>query len=128
MPTFEVSKEYFWAGAHYLRDYNGPCERMHGHNWKVRVYVRCNKRDEQGLVVDFKHLERELLTIRNRLDHQVVNEVPPFDERNPCAENLALYFMEELGKIFDTERTWVSRVMIWETDYSIATVTSDRVQ
>ena len=125
---YDVIATAHFCAAHRLKYLDGKYENLHGHNWKVRVYVRCNKRDEQGLVVDFKHLERELLTIRNRLDHQVVNEVPPFDERNPCAENLALYFMEELGKIFDTERTWVSKVMIWETDYSIATVTSDRVQ
>ena len=127
MPSFEVYKESFWAGAHFLRYKDGsPAETMHGHNWRVRFYIKCTHRDEKDLVVDFFDMDRELLKVRDRFHFKVVNEVPPFDRLSPSAENLAHYFLQELGKVFDSDRTWVSRVMVWELHDSVAIVESDR--
>lgn len=126
MPRFEVRRETTWDAAHYLRRYKGECENVHGHHWRVQVYVRANELDEQGMVVDFKDLERELLKVRERLDGTCLNDVEPFTRSEPSAENLALYVMKELGRSFDNGRTWVSKVMVWETEFSVASVESDR--
>ncbi|MEW6777023.1 MAG: 6-carboxytetrahydropterin synthase [Bdellovibrionota bacterium] len=127
MPTFEVFRETVWAGAHFLRYKDGsPAETMHGHNWRVRFFIKCNGRTEKDLVVDFFDMERELYKVRDRLAFKIVNEVPPFDKISPSAENLANYYLQELSKVFDSERVWVSRVMVWEMEDCCAIVESDR--
>lgn len=127
MPKFEVSVETFWSGAHFLRGKSGPYETLHGHNWYVRVHVACNRRDDLDLVVDFKDVEKELYKVRDFLEHKLLNETPPFDKIQPCCENMAHYYMQELQKVFDTDRTWVSKVKVWETENEVAIVRSDRI-
>jgi 6-pyruvoyltetrahydropterin/6-carboxytetrahydropterin synthase len=122
--TYTVYRESFFSAAHHLRNYHGKCENLHGHNWKVRVYVSREQVDSNGFVLDFKELTRILNDILERLDHQDINAVPPFDRLNPTAENLAAYVHEESQKLVaevDATLT-VSKVMVWESDKSCAIV------
>ena len=95
---FEVCVEATFAAAHQLRNYKGKCENLHGHNYKVRVTVAGEKLNSTGLVADFGEVKAALRDIVRRLDHRFLNELEPFIELNPSAENIALYFYQELDK------------------------------
>ena len=120
---FEVCVEQVFASAHALRNYKGKCENVHGHNWKVQVVIEGQKLDDTGMLVDFidvKHLMGEIL---ERLDHQFLNEIPPFDVVNPSAENIAEYFYQRMTEGLEQTPVpvRVQSVKIWETDIQSAT-------
>jgi 6-pyruvoyltetrahydropterin/6-carboxytetrahydropterin synthase len=114
---FEVSVEETFPAGHALRNYHGKCENVHGHNYRVRLTIQGQELDQAGLLVDFSDVKRVLRVIVERLDHKFLNDLPPFDELNPSAENMARYFFEECAK----ELKGVSEVRIWETETAIAT-------
>ncbi len=122
---FEVSVEETFAAGHALRNYRGKCENVHGHNYRVRVIIAGEKLDQAGLLVDFSDVKRILRAIIERLDHTFLNDVPPFDELNPSAENMARYFYQEmsreLGGQASSSPVRVAEVKIWETDTATAT-------
>lgn len=122
---YEVYKETYFSGAHRLREYEGKCEEIHGHNWKIRAFICAEELDRLGMVIDFKKLKKALNDVADRLDHKDVNTVPPFDEINPSAENLARYFYEELGSLLNDGRARVLRVMVWESVGSCAVYYED---
>jgi 6-pyruvoyltetrahydropterin/6-carboxytetrahydropterin synthase len=92
---------------------------VHGHNYKVRVTIEGENLNEAGLLVDFVDVKRLMRAVIDRLDHEFLNEIPPFDTVNPSAENMAKYFHDEIAKGLTGVR--ISSVRIWETDTSIAT-------
>jgi len=112
--TLKVLTEF--ASAHTLREYPGACARMHGHNWKVEVEVIARALDDVGMGVDFKVIKSAARVIGDRLDHRYLNELEPFTEINPTAENIAAYFYRELVQTLNNERIRVSSVTLWETD------------
>ena len=122
---FEVCVEATFAAAHQLRNYKGKCENLHGHNYKVRVTVAGDKLNATGLVADFGEIKGVLREIVGRLDHRFLNELEPFIEVNPSAENIAYYFYVELEKGLKEGSSevpiHVSEVIVWETDTSSAT-------
>jgi 6-pyruvoyltetrahydropterin/6-carboxytetrahydropterin synthase len=121
-PVYEISKDFVFSAAHQIRLHGGKCERLHGHNWRVRVHVRASELNRIGMVVDFADLQRMVAEVGSRLDHRNVNEVPPFDEQNTTAELIARYFHVEVGKRLAAEdgRVTVSRVEVWENEGSLA--------
>ncbi len=121
-PVFEVSKDFIFSAAHQIRFHGGKCERLHGHNWRVRVHVRASVLNRIGMVVDFADLQRWVGEVGARFDHRNVNEVPPFDEQNTTAELLARFFFQEVGTKLAGEggRVAVSRVEVWENEGSLA--------
>jgi 6-pyruvoyltetrahydropterin/6-carboxytetrahydropterin synthase len=120
---FEVAVEQSFASAHALRNYKGRCENVHGHNWKVRVVIEGEKLDATGMLVDFLDVKSLLGEILDRIDHQFLNEIPPFDVVNPSAENIAEYFYQQLtGKLSETPvPVRIREVKIWETEIQSAT-------
>lgn len=112
--TLKVLTEF--ASAHTLRDYPGACARMHGHNWKVETEVVASALDEVGMGVDFKVIKQASREIGDRLDHRYLNEIAPFTEVNPTAENIAAYFYRELAGQLNNDRIRVRSVTLWETD------------
>jgi 6-pyruvoyltetrahydropterin/6-carboxytetrahydropterin synthase len=120
---FEVAVEQSFASAHALRNYKGRCENVHGHNWKVRVVIEGEKLDATGMLVDFLDVKSLLGEILDRIDHQFLNEIPPFDVVNPSAENIAEYFYQQLnGKFVETlVPVRIREVKIWETEIQSAT-------
>jgi 6-pyruvoyltetrahydropterin/6-carboxytetrahydropterin synthase len=121
---FEVTVEDTFAAGHYLRDYKGKCEKPHGHNYKVRVTLAGKELDKAGLLVDFKELREVMKQVIDRLDHQMMNDLEPFTELNPSAENLAKYFYDQatsrLQQVTDG-RVRVKNVTVFETDTTTAT-------
>jgi 6-pyruvoyltetrahydropterin/6-carboxytetrahydropterin synthase len=122
---FEVSVEAGFAAAHQLRNYRGKCENLHGHNYKVRVTVQGEELNSIGLLADFTELKAALREISEFLDHKFLNEIPPFTEINPSAENVAKYICDELQKSLNEGSSEVpvkiAEVKVWETDTSTAT-------
>jgi 6-pyruvoyltetrahydropterin/6-carboxytetrahydropterin synthase len=119
---FEISVDESFAAGHSLRNYRGKCEKVHGHNYKVRVTLEGETLNAAGLLVDFTELKRVLHAVIERLDHEFLNDIPPFDQLNPSAENMAKYFHDEISRGLATEAgVRVANVRIWETDTSIAT-------
>ncbi len=114
-----------FAAAHHLRGYEGPCSRMHGHNWKVEVQVSASRLDEIGMGLDFKLIKQATNQLINRLDHQNLNELPPFDQQNPTAENIAAYLYHELSATLNTDVIRVASVTLWETERACVIYTEE---
>ncbi|MDR2192748.1 MAG: 6-carboxytetrahydropterin synthase QueD [Endomicrobium sp.] len=118
---YKLSVTKGFASAHYLRQYKGKCENMHGHNWKVRAAFCGTQLDKTGMLIDFTDLKAKLDEIMRCLDHKVLNETPPFDKTNPTAENIASYIFEQL-KTAETDTAKVAEIEVWESETASATV------
>lgn len=105
-----------FASAHTLRDYPGDCNRMHGHNWKVEAEIIATRLNEVGMGVDFKEIKTATRKIAKQLDHRYLNEIPPFTEENPTAENIARFFYDKLSSTFNSDHIQVHAVTLWETE------------
>jgi 6-pyruvoyltetrahydropterin/6-carboxytetrahydropterin synthase len=118
---FEVTVEAGFSSGHYLRNYRGKCENPHGHNYKVRVTLAGAELDSTGLLLDFKLLKHPVI---DRIDHQMLNDLEPFTELNPSAENMARYFYQQTNvqlAEMTQGRVHVKDCTIWETDTTTAT-------
>ena len=118
---FEVSVEETFAAGHALRNYRGKCENVHGHNYRVQVTVEGEELNSIGLLVDFGDIKKLIRAIVGRLDHQFLNDVPPFDAVNPSAENMARYFYDEITSGLERPGPRIREVKIFETDITSAT-------
>ena len=118
---FEVAVEHEFSAGHALRGYQGKCENIHGHNYKIQIVVAGEKLDSIGLLMDFKNIRTQIHSTADRLDHQFLNELPPFDEINPSAENLAKYFFEEIQQVYQNGNLNVKSVTVWESNKTWAT-------
>jgi 6-pyruvoyltetrahydropterin/6-carboxytetrahydropterin synthase len=120
---YEVNVEQTFAAAHALRNYHGQTEPVHGHNFRVRVTIAGEKLDAAGLLYDFVALERALRGVIAGLDHRFLNELAPFTELNPSAENMAVYFHQELARQLPPAENsaGITAVTVWETDACSAT-------
>ena len=116
---YEVTVEAGFSSGHYLRNYKGKCENPHGHNYKVRVTLAGTELDPAGLLLDFKLLKQVLRPVIERIDHRMLNDLEPFIELNPSAENLAKYFYDQTNEqlaAMTEGRVRVKDATIWETD------------
>ncbi len=113
---YEVSKDVWLCAAHQVRFPGGEAEPLHGHNWRVRVTVCARKLDPSGYVIDFDQLGRAMWAVVGRFDHANLNELAPFDELNPTAENLARHVYASLARALDDDRCQVHEVEVFETD------------
>jgi 6-pyruvoyltetrahydropterin/6-carboxytetrahydropterin synthase len=105
-----------FASAHTLRDYPGACSRLHGHNWKVEVEVTASRLDNVGMGIDFKAIKTATKKVTAELDHRYLNEIKPFDEINPTAENIAAYIYQGVSELLNDDRVQVAAVTLWETE------------
>lgn len=115
-----------FAAAHYLRDYEGVCNRLHGHNWKVEVQVVASELDHVGMGMDFKVIKDATKKLIASMDHYNLNDVAPFDKINPTAENIAAFFFQQLSKELNTQQVKVDSISIWETDRACVTYTEEK--
>jgi len=121
--TLKILTEF--ASAHTLRDYPGACSRMHGHNWKVELEVVANSLNDTGMVIDFKQMKSAANAICDQLDHRYLNEIEPFTEINPTAENIAAWLYGEISKKINNEQAKVSSLTLWETDRACVKYTEE---
>lgn len=132
---FEVRVEADFSAAHFLRDYNGKCENLHGHNYKVFAHVRGKNLNEGGMLMDFSRLKNALRTVCKKLDHTNLNDMEIFNQ-NPSAERIAMFIydsvIEECKKIgedlsYDKQKTSpvLYCVDVFETETSRARYRAD---
>lgn len=117
---YEVAIRSHFDSAHYLRDYGGRCENLHGHRWQLEVVLRADELNEIGLAYDFTELKRIVNELVKRFDHVCLNEVEPFVQINPSTENIARTIFELVEHQLDGERVKVDRVTVWESPDSWA--------
>lgn len=117
---YELHVESDFAAAHCLRGYQGKCERLHGHNWRVQVVLRSEALNALGMVMDFKDARAALGEVLERFDHRHLNETAPYDRINPTTENLARGIAEEVGGRLP-EGVKVKSVTVWESERCGAT-------
>ena len=120
-PRWEISQETCFAAAHQLRLAPGEGERLHGHNWRVKATVRASRLDDRGFVLDFNDLGRILRELVEPYEHVFLNEIAPYDDVNPSAENIARVVADALAAKIDDARVSVNRVELWENDTCAAT-------
>jgi len=113
--AYELMVETWFSASHTLRGYQGDCARLHGHNWKVELYVECKKLGELGIAIDYKILKQELKDAVSKWDHYHLNDIPPFDSINPSSENVARIMFEEMTRRLNDENIRISRIVIGET-------------
>jgi 6-pyruvoyltetrahydropterin/6-carboxytetrahydropterin synthase len=115
-PRFTVRVSARFEAAHFLREYRGISEPLHGHSYKVEVDLasRAGGVDADAIAVDFVSARHKLEALAKTLDYGCINDVPPFDRINPSAENIAEWFARELGEAVSIEDAVVTAVTIWE--------------
>jgi len=109
-----------FSAAHNLRAYRGKCERLHGHTWRVDLYLTGTDLGAEGMVLDFAEAKRILEAVLADLDHAYLNEVPPFDRINPSSENLARVLAERVAERLP-EGVRLTALTVWESDRCGAT-------
>jgi len=115
---YQVSVERHFDAAHFLRGYQGKCESLHGHRFRVVARIAAPRVDDIGMAYDFTVLKQHLDDILSRFDHTCLNEVPPFDKINPSSENIATTIYDELKPKLAGAPVSVSSVEVWESPQS----------
>lgn len=113
---YEIKITDEFSGAHNLRNYKGKCEALHGHNWKVEVFLYSDTLNGKGMVMDFKDLKGKLRNVITPLDHKYLNNLAFFKKENPTSENIARYIHGKLARAVGKRL----KVSVWETDTSCA--------
>ena len=116
---FELQIISRFAAAHCLRNFNGPCEALHGHNWRVEVAVQGEELDEADILFDFGKLKELTRQVLDELDHTYLNELTPFSQQNPSSELLARHIYKKIQPLLPPA-LHLSRVAVWESEDSRA--------
>jgi len=122
---YELKVVTKFSAAHQLTMVGSKCENMHGHNWKVEVYVTGQKLDDGGVVMDFGEIKKHVAEVMSMLDHKYLNELEFFQQSQPSSENIACLVARKLQQRIDSPSVKVSRVSAWESDDACATYIVD---
>ena len=122
---YQISVEQHFDAAHFLRGYQGKCEALHGHRFRVVAKITASGIDEVGLAYDFTVLKQQLGEIISRFDHTCLNDVPPFDKINPSSENIAATIYNDLKLKVAGAPVSLSCVEVWESPQSGVTYSPD---
>ena len=114
-----------FAAAHNLINYQGDCENLHGHNWRVEVIVAAKELDKAGLGIDFKILKKQTNSLLDELDHKYLNDLTPFKNDSPSSENISRYLFERLGETLNNENITVEKINVWESENACASYSLD---
>ena len=117
---YKVRIEDSFAAAHFLRDYHGKCEDLHGHNYKVYVYLKGENLTEGGMLYDFAELKKDLKSVLDVIDHTNLNDLTENGksvfEQNPSAERIAKYIFDKLAFMSEQLKKLLYRVDVFETE------------
>jgi 6-pyruvoyltetrahydropterin/6-carboxytetrahydropterin synthase len=117
---YELKVVTHMAAAHQLREYEGGCEKLHGHNWKIEVHVTGKDLGPNGLLMDFKQVKEATARLLAELDHTFLNDLKPFSTINPSSENIARYIYDSLSRDLNDGTVKVSKVTAWESETACA--------
>ncbi len=116
---FELSVESHFSAAHHLLNYDGKCENVHGHNWKIEVAIEGEALDKSGMLIDFRIIKNYMWEVLERLDHKDLNTLEEFKNISPSSENIAKFIYIELKE----KLPQLKKVSVWETEKAKATYT-----
>ena len=122
---YEISVEQEFDAAHALRGYQGKCENLHGHRFRVVVTITAKKLNDIGLAYDFTVLKKHLREVLDRLDHTSLNDIPPFDKINPSSENIATTVYTQVKSRLADAPVSLTKVEVWESPTSRAEYRED---
>lgn len=114
-----ISVEDHFEAAHFLNEYRGKCEKLHGHRYRVVARLKVTDLDETGMAYDFTKLKRILADIVKKYDHKCMNEVAPFRRINPTAENIAYTVYQRLIRVIGSTAD-LDSIEVWESPESCA--------
>ena len=125
---FSIRIEARFESAHFLRTYRGVAEPLHGHSYRVEAVLSASGKgvDEDAIAVDFVTSKAELERLAKKLDFACINDIEPFTEVNPSAENIAEWFWREMSAIVMADGAVVDSVTVWEGPFNAATFEPDR--
>jgi 6-pyruvoyltetrahydropterin/6-carboxytetrahydropterin synthase len=112
---YEITTESSFSAAHCLRNYNGPCENLHGHNWLVRATVRTGQLNDLGIGIDFKELKSRLNEVLSSLDHKELNAIFDPLKQNPSSENIARHIYQKLSLAVNRKGCRIWKIEVFET-------------
>ncbi|MCK5782822.1 MAG: 6-carboxytetrahydropterin synthase QueD [Desulfobacterales bacterium] len=112
-----------FAAAHNLLNYQGDCENLHGHNWKVEATVKTEELDKAGLGIDFKILKKHTKEIMNYLDHKYLNDLDAFEGISPSSEHISRFIYDRLADSLAEYNVILEKITVWESDNAYATYT-----
>lgn len=118
---YELTVERTFSAAHCLRDHDGPCARLHGHNYRVEVAVTGDRLQPSGMLLDFGDLKAICDDVIGQMDHRCLNDLPAFASLNPTSENIARHIHEAVGAALAERGARVSYVRVWEAPGQSAT-------
>jgi 6-pyruvoyltetrahydropterin/6-carboxytetrahydropterin synthase len=110
-----ISVRSHYDSAHFLKNYHGKCERLHGHRYEVEAAFAFEELGEGGMAYDFTDAKAALREITEELDHQNLNDLPPFADIESSAENQARYLFEELRRRTGEAGRHLLYMRVWET-------------
>ena len=112
---YQIFVEEHFDAAHYLPNYRGKCEKLHGHRFKVVARLEAAGLDETGLAYDFARLKKYLREILSRFDHTCLNDVPPLDKIGPSSEHIATTIYDALQPHLSGSSVKIVSVEVWES-------------
>jgi 6-pyruvoyltetrahydropterin/6-carboxytetrahydropterin synthase len=112
---YQLFVEEHFDAAHYLPNYHGKCEKLHGHRFKVVARLETARLDETGLAYDFAQLKQHLREVLAQFDHTCLNDVPPLDKIGPSSENIAATIFDALKPHFSESAVKLVNVEVWES-------------
>ncbi|MDP2916757.1 MAG: 6-carboxytetrahydropterin synthase QueD [Dehalococcoidia bacterium] len=113
--TYQITVEQHFEAAHFLRGYKGKCEKVHGHRYRVVAHLSAAALNDIGLAYDFSDLKRHLREIIAKFDHELLNDLPPFKNINPSAENIATTIYRELKPKLSGDPVTITAIEVWES-------------
>ena len=122
---YQISVEQHFDAAHFLRGYQGKCEALHGHRYRVVVKIASSGVDDIGIAYDFTELKQHLSGVISRFDHTCLNDLPPFDQMNPSAENIAKNIYGELQPKLAGATVSIAGIEVWESPQTGVIYTPD---
>lgn len=112
---YQLFVEEHFDAAHYLPNYHGKCENLHGHRFKVVARLEAARLDATGLAYDFAEIKRHLREVLVRFDHTCLNDVSPLDKVGPSSENIASTIYDALQPLFSGSPVKLVNVEVWES-------------
>ena len=119
---YHARVEADFSAAHFLSHYRGKCEKLHGHNYHLRLWVRGSRLDEGGMLVDFSLLKTALKEAIAPLDHSNLNDMEIF-QNDPSAERIARFVFEKVKEklpLLGVESSLLYAVDVFESTNSMA--------
>ncbi len=120
---YQIMVEDVFSSAHQLIGYEGKCENLHGHTFKVQILLSGENLDDLGMLFDFKRAKLLLKDTLEEFDHKNLNTLPFFAKENPTAENIAKQIFFSLSDKISKEKIKLEKVIVWESEKSCAIFT-----